>query len=46
MKDFVQSLWRLYNKAHAIDEQTVIALFNKGKITEDEKVYILNNNEH
>lgn len=42
MKEFVESLWRLYNIAHAIDEQTIFTLFQNGKITEAEKFYILN----
>lgn len=42
MKEFVQSLWRLYNIAHAIDEQTIYNLLQAGKITEDEKDYIFN----
>lgn len=42
MKVLVKSLWRLYNTAHAIDEQVVVTLYTNGVITEEEKNYILN----
>lgn len=42
MKMLVESLWRLYNEAHAIDVDAVIKLCDNGKITEEEKNYILN----
>ena len=44
MKDFsvfVESMRRLYRDGK-IDEQKVILLFDSGKITEEEKSYILN----
>lgn len=38
---FVESIRRLY-KDGKIDESKIIELFQKGKITEEEKWYILN----
>lgn len=41
MNQFVESLKRLYER-NQINEQKVIELFKDKKITESEKVYILN----
>ena len=41
MNQFVESLKRLYER-NQIDNQKVIELFKNKKITEDEKIYILN----
>ena len=38
---FVESMRRLYRDGK-VDEQKIILLFNNGKITEEEKLYILN----
>ena len=40
MRQFVESLKRLYN-GNLINKQKVIELFEKNKITENEKKYIL-----
>lgn len=40
MNEFVESLKRLY-KNGLIDMVRIVMLFNDGKITEDEKKYIL-----
>lgn len=40
---FVESIRRLY-KDNKVSEEKVIELFQKGKITEEEKWYILNVN--
>ena len=40
MNEFVESLKRLY-KNGLIDMVRIVMLFNDGKITEDEKTYIL-----
>ena len=40
MNQFVESMRRLY-KDKKISEQKVIELFKNGKITEEEKMYIL-----
>ena len=40
MNEFVESLKRLYNNG-LIDMVRIVMLFNDGKITEDEKKYIL-----
>ena len=37
---FVDSLYRLY-KENKIDEEKIVELFEGGKITEEEKIYIL-----
>ena len=41
MRQFVESLMRLY-KDRKVDEKKVIGLFKDGKITEEEKWFILN----
>ena len=38
---FVESMRRLYRDGK-VDEKKIISLFNEGKITEEEKSYILN----
>ena len=38
---FVESMRRLYRDGK-VDAQKIILLFNDGKITEEEKLYILN----
>ena len=38
---FVESMRRLYRDGQ-VDEQRIVLLFNNGKITEEEKLYILN----
>lgn len=38
---FVESMRRLYRDGQ-VDKNKVISLFNNGKITEEEKSYILN----
>jgi hypothetical protein len=38
---FVESMRRLYRDSK-IDKQKIILLFNSGKITNEEKLYILN----
>lgn len=38
---FVESMRRLYRDGQ-VDEQKIVLLFNNGKITEEEKLYILN----
>ena len=40
MNQFVESIKRLY-QAGKVDEKKVIELFNSGKITQEEKSYIL-----
>lgn len=40
MNQFVESLKRLF-ECNKLDENKVIELFNNGKITEEEKLYIL-----
>ena len=41
--EFTESLKRLY-KDKKITEAKIISLFSEGKLTEDEKNYILDNN--
>lgn len=41
MNQFVESMKRLYDSGK-VDENKIISLFNNGKITEEEKSYILN----
>ena len=41
MNQFVESLKRLY-ECDKVDEEKIIKLFNSGKVTEEEKLYILN----
>lgn len=41
MNQFVESMKRLYEN-EKVDKDKIIELFNNGKITEDEKEYILN----
>lgn len=41
MNQFVKSMKRLYEN-EKVDKDKIIELFNNGKITEDEKEYILN----
>ena len=43
MRQFVESLKRLYER-HMIDESKVNELYNNRKISEEEKIYILNIN--
>lgn len=38
---FVESMRRLYRDGQ-VDKNKIISLFNDGKITEEEKLYILN----
>ena len=40
MRQFVESLCRLY-KENRIDEKKIVELFESGKITKEEKLYIL-----
>lgn len=40
MNQFVESIKRLY-EGEKVSEQKVIELFNNGKISEEEKLYIL-----
>lgn len=40
MNQFVESMWRLY-KYRKVSEQKIIELYKDGKITEEEKSYIL-----
>ena len=40
MNQFVESMWRLY-KDFMVDKEKVLELFESGKITEEEKKYIL-----
>lgn len=42
MRQFVESIYRLY-KNGMVNEERLLDLFDKGKITESEKDYILNN---
>ena len=42
MREFVESLKRLYQNG-LIEMVRIILLFDNGKITEEEKEYILNN---
>ena len=44
MNQFVESMKRLYRNG-LIDMVRVISLFNDGKITEEEKLYILEREE-
>lgn len=41
MNQFVESMKRLYQTGK-VDEKKIIELFNNGKITEEERLYILN----
>jgi len=41
MREFVKSLWRLYRN-HEVSAEKIEALFKDGKITGEEKFYILN----
>lgn len=41
MNAFVESMWRLYQDGK-INESKVIELYKSGKITKEEKDYILN----
>ena len=41
MNQFVESMKRLYTKG-MIDKEKIVELFKGGKITEEEKLYILN----
>ena len=43
MNQFIESLRRLYQN-DKLNKDTVLRLFNEGKITEEEKLYILNKN--
>lgn len=43
MNQFIESLRRLYDNGR-VSEETVIRLFNDGKISVEEKVYILSVN--
>lgn len=40
MNQFVESMKRLYDN-NKVNEQKIIELFKNGKITEEEKLYIL-----
>ena len=40
MNQFIESLRRLY-PADKVSKETIIKIFNDGKITEEEKLYIL-----
>ena len=40
MNQFIESLRRLY-QADKVSKETIIKIFNDGKITEEEKLYIL-----
>ena len=40
MNQFVESMWRLY-KYGKVSQQKIVELFESKKITEEEKLYIL-----
>lgn len=42
MRQFVETMWRLFNN-EKVNETKIIELYKSGKITEEEKDYILNN---